>query len=518
MKKFFTAALASLCLLSCIKEEGVKIKNDVKINPVNATWLNFVYMDGRNTYTNSYSSPEMRNHIGDDQYINFAEIWKTKIDELAKLKIEYIIIYYVADQGYAFYPSKFLPWGYTADQQSPLDAVMDAAAKNNMKVFLCPGWAKNLNEDPHNPEIREIRTRIAAELADLYRDHPAFYGWFYTGVNMSPYVSEEDINLINSFYVKMKSLTPLAKIGVDMYGLSHANFNEIKLEQSLMKIKANIISYRDEMANNYNAKHKYSLHNKYKRLHVIHKNTMSRFWIDCESYTWENEINDTRSPYIPAAFERMLLQLKLATDAGADGICSFLITGLFDMPDSKYPLGQPVYSAIAYRYYHDWISGDIYWQYLANSYNSNLKTIKGVKPKFKYGNKLLDKQVGVFEGDENWMLFPKGHNEIVFEMPKNRKTGEYESLNMVFFRNLMCMPQGISHPGTFTAYVSDDGKNYEAAAVGENILWPNNKYDTWVEGTIIPGISSKKRYLKISWDCAYQVAIDEVWFNPGFDD
>ena len=517
MKKLFAASLAALCLVSCHSHSETKVENNVKIMPVCATWLNFVYMDGRNKYTNPYSSPDMRNHMGDDNNVNYAELWKTKIDELAKLKVEYIIIYYVADQGYAFYPSKFMPWGYTASNQSPLYAVMEAAAKHNMKVFFCPGWAKNMNEDPYNPEVRETRYRIAQELAELYRDHPAFYGWFYSGVNMSPYVSEEDISLINSFYIKMKSLTPLAKIGVDMYGLSNADFNDIRLEQSLMKIKANIVSYRDEIANNYNAKHKYSLQNKYKKLYLIHKNTMSKFWVDCESYTWEGELNDTRSPYVPAAFERMLLQMKLATDGGADGIISFMITGLLDMPDSKYPLGQDVYSSIAYRYYHDWISDDIYWQYLTNSFNSNIKSIPRVKARFKYGHKLLDKQVGIFAEDENWMIFPRGKNEIVFEMPKNRKTGEYESLNMVFFRNLMCMPEGIFHPGVFTASVSDDGKNYEEAAKGENILWPNNKYDTWVEGTIITGISSKKRYLKISWDCAYSVGIDEVWFNPGFD-
>lgn len=515
MKKLLIAVLAALCFVSCSRSGETASEKKISIKPVKGTWLNFVYMDGRNKYTNPYSSPDKRNHSEDYINLNNAEIWKTKVDEMAKLKVEYIIVYYVADQGYAFYPSKFLPLGYNPEFPSPLDAVMDAAAKNNMKVFLCAGWAKNLNEDPRNPEIREMRYKIATELAGLYRDHPAFYGWFYSSVNMSPYVSEEDISLINSYYVKMKSLTPLAKIGVDMYGLSNADFNDIRLEQSLMKIKANVISYRDEMANNYNAKHKFSLQNKLKRLHIIHKNMMAKFWVDCESYTWEDKLNDTRSAYVPAAFERMFLQLKFASEAPADGIISFLMTGLLDMPDSKYPLGQPVYSAVAYRYYHDWISGDLYWQYLENSYNGTLNTVPGVKVKTRNCRQLLDGRTGIFSIDEEWVKFPEGSNEIVFEMPKNRKTGEYESLNMIFFRNLMCMSEGFNHPGTFVASVSDDGKNYEQVATGDNILWPNNKYDSWVEGTIISGISSKKRYVKVSWNCAYSVAIDEFWFNPG---
>lgn len=41
----------------------------------------------------------------------------------------------VANEGEAYYPSKLMPWAYSENRKSPVDAIMDAAARLGMKVL-----------------------------------------------------------------------------------------------------------------------------------------------------------------------------------------------------------------------------------------------------------------------------------------------------------------------------------------------------------------------------------------------
>ena len=49
--------------------------------------------------------------------------------------IEYLVFMEVANEGKAYYPSQLMPWWYDKDKQSPVEAILDEAARYDMKVF-----------------------------------------------------------------------------------------------------------------------------------------------------------------------------------------------------------------------------------------------------------------------------------------------------------------------------------------------------------------------------------------------
>ena len=49
--------------------------------------------------------------------------------------IEYLVFMEVANEGKAYYPSQLMPWWYDKDKQSPVEAILDEAARYDMKVL-----------------------------------------------------------------------------------------------------------------------------------------------------------------------------------------------------------------------------------------------------------------------------------------------------------------------------------------------------------------------------------------------
>ena len=80
----------------------------------------------------------------------------------------------VANEGKAYYPSQLMPWWYDKDKQSPVEAILDEAARYDMKVFMSTGWAKDQDDNLLDPVIKERQLQIMEELASLYKNHKAF--------------------------------------------------------------------------------------------------------------------------------------------------------------------------------------------------------------------------------------------------------------------------------------------------------------------------------------------------------
>ena len=116
------------------KKEGKdKIVSEVK--PITGTWINLAYQDVRNKYTNL-------------QYFDNTDprMWEQKVKELSDMGMEYLVFMAVANEGEAYYPSNLMPWAYSENRKSPVDAIMDAAARLGMKVFMSIGWAKDQDD------------------------------------------------------------------------------------------------------------------------------------------------------------------------------------------------------------------------------------------------------------------------------------------------------------------------------------------------------------------------------------
>ena len=178
-----------------------------RIKEVKGTWLNFSYMDERNKYMN----PK-------DADITSPQLWREKVKELSEMGIEYLVIMYAANERKSYYPSSFMQPAYPKERESPVEAVLNAADENNMKVFMSTGWAANQDDDITKPDILNTQIRILQETAGLYSKHTSFYGWYFPceGV-IAPYLSQRHVDVTNKLSEEARKLTPDAKIMISPY-------------------------------------------------------------------------------------------------------------------------------------------------------------------------------------------------------------------------------------------------------------------------------------------------------------
>lgn len=174
LKMWVTVGLLSLgTSLSACPGQAVAASSTVnkpvkqQVLPITGSWINLAYKDVRNKYTNPANFDN-----------NDPKLWEAKVREMAEMGLEYLVFMEVANDGKAYYPSKLMPWHYTKGVKSPVDAILDEAAKHNVKVFMSTGWAQNQDDNLQDPAIKKLQLQIMDELAALYKNHKAFYGWY----------------------------------------------------------------------------------------------------------------------------------------------------------------------------------------------------------------------------------------------------------------------------------------------------------------------------------------------------
>ena len=128
-----------------------------KVLPVTGTFLNLSYQDVRNKYTNPPGSDNTD-----------PALWRAKVLEMKKMGMEYLVLMAVANEGMSYYPSSLMGWQYPKLRQSPVDAIMDAASENGMKVFMSTGWAKDQDDNLRDPAIKGRQIEMMTELAGIY--------------------------------------------------------------------------------------------------------------------------------------------------------------------------------------------------------------------------------------------------------------------------------------------------------------------------------------------------------------
>lgn len=347
-----------LCLLYALNG----FCGDKPVKPITGTWINLAYQDVRNKYTN----PTVSDNTG-------PELWEQKVQELHEMGMEYLVFMAVANEGRAYYPSLLMPHVYPEGRKSPVDAIMDAAARFGMKVFMSTGWAKDQDDNLRDPAIRRRQQEMMQELAGLYGHHPALYGWYLPVEDcLCPLLSEHAVTAVNALTDKARSLTPGKKILISPYGLVDSDFTNPEYERRLSRLKVDIIAYQDEVGCVREPFPMPRLKENWKKLRDIHNRLNIAFWANCETFTWEKATNDRTSALIPAAYQRLLSQQVAASVAGVECIISFMFCGIIEKPDSPFQLGQPYWSGIAYRNYMDWLNGGRYWRLLEASHRGTL--------------------------------------------------------------------------------------------------------------------------------------------------
>ena len=440
------------------------IMSSAQCLPISGTFINLPYQDVRNLYTNP---PYFDN--------TDPQMWATKVDEMHEMGMEYLIFMSVANEEKAYYPSKLMDWHYPKWRQSPVDAIMDAAAKHGMKVFMSTGWAKDQDDNLRDPAIKARQMEMMEELAGLYGSHPAFYGWYLPVEDcFGPVLTDYAVDAANALTARARELTPEAKIMISPYGIFISDFDDPRYEQQISRLTVDIIAYQDEVGC---VREKYPLtrlRENWKKLRAIHDKNGIEMWANCETFAWDRATNDRTSALIPAPFPRLLSQMVAATDGGAERIISFIICGLFEKPGSQYQLGQPYWSVKAYEDYMAWLEGDQYWhkaqQYMWSACPAHTKEDPS---------------------DKGWIVCEEGPHEFEVELDKD--------CNYFDVRMLNCQKDGIVPPAKLFLFVSKDGREWSLHQIKDTPVWANTNHDAFVDYVSFENLPSDAKYLKLSF-------------------
>ena len=481
----FVAAMS----FSCVNNDSPKALDNetVKVDsalPVSGTFLNLVYQDVRNKYTNPLS-------------VDYTDplLWHAKVDEMKKMGMDYLVIMAVANEGKSFYPSSIMQKAYGATRQSPVDAIMEAAARNGMHVFMSTGWAKDQDDNLRDPAIKQRQIEIMTELADIYGDHPAMYGWYLPVEDcLGPVLTDYAVEAVNALTAKARTLTPGKKILISPYGIFNSDFDDPRYEQQMLRLEVDIIAYQDEIGC---VRERYPLprlRENWKKLRAIHDKTNIQMWANCESFAWEKATNDRTSALVPASFSRLLSQLAVATEGGVERIISFMMYGIYEDPASPYQIGQSFWSNKAYQDYMAWINGDRYWK-------AAEKAFLGY-----YGQPARESL------DSSWDVRGAGCQEVICTLPEGQK------LESLLVRMLVCEKDGVRTPDMLVLSYSMDGNEYRLAQTKTCPVFPNTRHDAYVDHILfeeLDGIVPEDvKSIRISYMSDSKTALDRLILNP----
>lgn len=270
----------SIVLLLFLLYSGAGHCKDVSVKPITGTWINLAYQDVRNKYTN----PRYFDNTDPD-------LWEQKIRELSDMGMEYLVFMAVANEGKAYYPSKLMPWVYPANRKSPVDAIMDAAARLGMKVFMSTGWAKDQDDNLRDPVVKQRQLDMMKELASIYGTHEALYGWYLPVEDcLCPIFPEHAVLAVNALTKQARALTPDKKILISPYGIVNSDLDSSEYEKQLAKLKVDIIAYQDEIGCVREDFPLVRLKENWKKLRTIHDRLDIALWANCETFTWEIDL------------------------------------------------------------------------------------------------------------------------------------------------------------------------------------------------------------------------------------
>lgn len=475
--------------------------------PVAGSFINLPYQDVRNKYTNP-------------QYLDCTDpdMWAAKVAEMKKMGMEYLIFMSVANEEKAYYPSKLMDWHYPQWRKSPVDAIMDAAAEHGMKVFMSTGWAKDQDDNLRDPKIKDRQIEMMTELAGIYGEHPAFYGWYLPVEDcFGPVLTDYAVDAVNALTARARELTPSAKIMISPYGIFNSDFDDPRYEQQIARLTVDIIAYQDEIGC---VRERYPLtrlRENWKKLRAIHDKTGIRMWANCESFAWEKGTNDRTSALVPAPFSRFLSQQVAATVGGAEKIISFVFCGLVEDPSSPYQLGQPHWSADFYQDYMDWLGGSREWKIMERSYGGCVESPLCYLTYYPGGEdylidyKLCD-GLTAFEDirDERWSRYAAGKTELHIEFDSDVER------NTVVLRMLNSHKDGIIPPSKVFLWAADASSenDFRLVRIADAPVFPNTGHDAFIDYVIFDDLHLTDKYLKIEFTSGNEVYIDEIMINP----
>jgi hypothetical protein len=113
-------------------------------------------------------------------------------------------------RGKAYYPSRLFPGRAALAATNPVEAVLAAADRLGMDVFLGVGWYV---WGEYTPAALAWHKQVADELHAMFAHHPSFYGWYVSGESTgdlggSPKKQGEVVEFFREFRSHCRRLAP----------------------------------------------------------------------------------------------------------------------------------------------------------------------------------------------------------------------------------------------------------------------------------------------------------------------
>ncbi len=315
------------------------------LKPITGTWFEFHH---HNRAEGKYWNPICR-WFSDEQ-------WEAKIDEMASLGMKYIvmmcssIVYPEFSESY--FKTDIYPFA-NMTSKDPIGALMRAAERNGMKVFMSCGfygtWTQT-RDNMVNPEVQKRAFQAMEELYALYGKSDAFYGWYLPDeLGMVPYYTEDFIKYVNEYRAFARSIDPSKLMLIAPYGTRNVIADDNFLGQ-LERLDCDIIAYQDEVGVRKSVPEETNTF--FAELRKAHdKVGRSALWADMEVFEFEGDVY--KSALYAANMERIERQIK-SISPYVDEILIYQYQGMFNKPGTIAYCGHPD-SVKLYNDYKAWL-------------------------------------------------------------------------------------------------------------------------------------------------------------------
>lgn len=315
------------------------------LKKITGTWFEFQH---HNIPEGKYWNPVCR-WFSDEQ-------WEAKVDEIAELGMKYIVLLTTAqvydNEAFAYFNTDIYPF-YDMGAKDPMGALLRAAERNGIKVFVSCGYYGVWNQTVNNmisPEVTARAFKAMEQLYAQYGKYKSFYGWYLpdeTGIY--PYYDDSFIKYVNTYSAFARTIDPKFKMLIAPYGTNHLIADD-KYVAQLESLDCDIIAYQDEIGvrkSKPEETYKY-----YEALRKAHdKAGRGALWADMEVFEFEGDVY--RSALYAADMERIDRQIQ-SISPYVDEILIYQYQGMFNKPGTTAYMGHPD-SVKLYQDYVAWL-------------------------------------------------------------------------------------------------------------------------------------------------------------------
>jgi hypothetical protein len=289
---------------------------------------------------------ELQHHWGvegeywDATCAQFAERqWEQKIEEMAEIGFEYLILLDVACDGKAYYDTPLLP-KFPFACTDPLETCLKAADRLGIRFFIGMGFFITTNiswEKINSPEETGKTLQVMNEIAERYGHHQSFHGWYWPHeAAIKGHFDDGFIQYVQNCNREGRKLLPHGKILIAPYGTRLAKPDD-KYVKQLDALGVDFIAYQDEVGVEKSVVEELPAF--YEGLKKAHDHAGgAAMWADVEIFSFEGAVY--KSALIPAPFERVKQQLEAASPF-VENILVYQYQGMMNKPDSAAFAGHP---------------------------------------------------------------------------------------------------------------------------------------------------------------------------------